>query len=179
MLHGAVGLGSCFLLHCCCCCWTVGWPAVQQVVTWDVSALHCCCRPLVSCSAEPEPVSGYTPADYISFSTDENKQCHHNAEVWVEAPLETCYSLWSSWTKLLDFLDLVGQVRTQLGAAQLLLCATVCVPSQLWLMYGCERKCRGTHCCAAGCGGFISSWLVQCLCLQQTNCGSCLMLSTS
>lgn len=78
------------------------------------------CRPSVRCSAEPEPdsgytepepVSGFTPADYISFSTDEHKQCHHNAEVWVDAPIDVCYAKWSEWNRLLDFLDLVGQVR--------------------------------------------------------------------
>jgi uncharacterized membrane protein len=77
-------------------------------------------RPSVRCRAEaetdsgytePEPVSGFTPADYISFSTDENKQCHHNAEVWVDAPIDVCYAKWSEWNKLLDFLDLIGQVR--------------------------------------------------------------------
>lgn len=76
-------------------------------------------RPSVSCRAEPEPdssytepepVSGFTPADYISFSTDENKQCHHNAEVWVDAPIDVCYAKWSEWNKLLDFLDLIGQI---------------------------------------------------------------------
>lgn len=70
-----------------------------------------CCRPSVRCSAESEAASGYTPADYISYSTDENKQCHHNAEVWVDAPFDVCYSRWHDWTKLLNYLDLVGQVR--------------------------------------------------------------------
>jgi hypothetical protein len=64
----------------------------------------------VRCQAEPEPIGGYTPADYISFSKDDDKQCHHNAEVLVDAPFDVCYSMWSDWTKLLDFLDLVGQV---------------------------------------------------------------------
>lgn len=81
-----------------------------RLLTLFCALITRCCRPSVSCGAEPEPVSGYTPADYISFSNDENKQCHHNAEVWVDAPLDTCYSLWSDWTKLLDFLDLIGQV---------------------------------------------------------------------
>jgi hypothetical protein len=75
----------------------------------------------VRCQAEPEPVGGYTPADYISFSQDDNKQCHHNAEVLVDAPLDVCYSMWSDWTKLLDFLDLVGQVGVHavLGSSSL------------------------------------------------------------
>lgn len=66
-------------------------------------------RRLPTCFAQPE-VGGYTPADYISFSKDDNKQCHHNAAVIVDAPLDVCYSLWSDWTKLLEFLDLVGQI---------------------------------------------------------------------
>lgn len=70
--------------------------------------------PLV-CRAEPEPVSGYTPADFISFSSDDNKQCHHNAETVVDAPLDLAYSLWSDWTKQLEFLDLVGQVGCDAG----------------------------------------------------------------
>lgn len=85
-----------------------------------LGAPHLLCRPSVRCSAEPEPdsgytepepVSGFTPADYISFSTDEHKQCHHNAEVWVDAPIDVCYAKWIEWNKLLDFLDLIGQVR--------------------------------------------------------------------
>ncbi len=70
------------------------------------------------CRAEPEPVSGYTPADFITYSEDKQQQCHHNADIMVDAPLEQCYAAWSDWTKLLDTFDLIGQVSA--AAAHLL-----------------------------------------------------------
>lgn len=56
-------------------------------------------------------IGGYTPASYISFSEDPQRVCHHHAEVVVDAPIDACYSLWADWPKLIDFLDLIGQVR--------------------------------------------------------------------
>jgi uncharacterized membrane protein len=57
----------------------------------------------------------------VTFSDDPDQQCHHTAEVVVDAPADAAYSLWGDWTKLLDFLDLVGQVCVCLW-----LCAAVC-----------------------------------------------------
>ncbi|KAF6262072.1 hypothetical protein COO60DRAFT_689041 [Scenedesmus sp. NREL 46B-D3] len=67
-------------------------------------------RSLLTCRAEERDIGGYTPASYISFSDDPSKQCHHRAEVVVDAPIDVCFAMWSDWTKLVDFMDLIGQI---------------------------------------------------------------------
>lgn len=85
------------------------------------------CRPFTACLASrDDEVSGYTPAEYISFSEDDDKQCHHTAEIAVDAPAPLCYSLWADWTKLMDWMDLVAQVRPQQAAATHLAPRTAC-----------------------------------------------------
>jgi uncharacterized membrane protein len=32
--------------------------------------------------------------------------------VVVDAPIDACFAMWSDWTKLVDFMDLIGQVQT-------------------------------------------------------------------
>ena len=112
--------------------WCLQLPRLLLLLHWGPAALSLCClltavltchRRLVSCQAEPEAVGGYTPADYITFSEDPSRQCHHNAEVLVDAPLDLCYSLWHDWTKLLDFLDLVGQVGGVIQGSSCAVCA--------------------------------------------------------
>jgi uncharacterized membrane protein len=63
-----------------------------------------------------QDIGGYTPASYISFSQDPSKQCHHRAEVVVDAPIDACFAMWSDWTQLVEFMDLIGQVQT-IGSA--------------------------------------------------------------
>jgi hypothetical protein len=67
----------------------------------------------VRCQAEMEAsdIGGYTPADYITFCDEPDLQCHHKAEVLVDAPADVCFALWSDWSRLVDFMDLIGQVR--------------------------------------------------------------------
>ncbi|WIA41226.1 hypothetical protein OEZ86_004839 [Tetradesmus obliquus] len=67
-------------------------------------------RSLPTCQAGEQDIGGYTPASYISFSEDPSKQCHHRAEVVVDAPIEACFAMWSDWSKLVDFMDLIGQI---------------------------------------------------------------------
>lgn len=68
------------------------------------------CRVLQPCRAVDRDIGGYTPSDYITWSDDPKQQCHHQAEVVVDAPVGACFSLWMDWTKIIDFLDLIGQV---------------------------------------------------------------------
>jgi len=56
-------------------------------------------------------ISGYTPADYITFSEQPEHACVHVVEAVVNAPADVCFALWDDWQRLVDFLDLVGQVR--------------------------------------------------------------------
>lgn len=74
------------------------------------AACRYACRSLQPCSAVDRDIGGYTPSDYITWSEDPKQQCHHHAEVVVDAPVDTCFSLWMDWSKIIDFLDLVGQV---------------------------------------------------------------------
>ncbi len=73
--------------------------------------LACRCRPSVLCHAEKqEPIRGFTPANYISYSDSSEHTCHHMIGITVEAPVSVCFDLWDDWCRLLDFLDLVSQV---------------------------------------------------------------------
>ena len=56
-------------------------------------------------------ISGYTPADYITYSEDPEQACVHAAEVVVDAPLDVAFAWWDDWQRLVDFMDLIGQVR--------------------------------------------------------------------
>jgi hypothetical protein len=55
-------------------------------------------------------IGGYTPSSYITFAEEPEWQCHQHAEVVVDAPVDRCFALWNDWSKLVDFLDLIGQV---------------------------------------------------------------------
>ena len=58
-----------------------------------------------------EVVQGYTPANYISFSDRPEHACRNMIGVSVQAPVELCFDLWNDWARLVDFLDLISQVR--------------------------------------------------------------------
>jgi hypothetical protein len=60
-------------------------------------------------------ISGYTPADYVSFSENAEHACYHAAEAVVDAPADVAFEWWDDWHRLVDFLDLVGQVRRRQG----------------------------------------------------------------
>lgn len=73
---------------------------------------------MVGCAATSDTeISGYTPADYITYSEDPEHACRHAAEVVVAAPPDVCFALWNDWQRLVDFLDLIGQVRDAMGCA--------------------------------------------------------------
>lgn len=62
----------------------------------------------------PKPtqkISGYTPANFISYAEGEENRCHHLVAVEVEAPSATCFALWNDWNRIVDYMDLVSQVR--------------------------------------------------------------------
>ncbi|KIY97929.1 hypothetical protein MNEG_10032 [Monoraphidium neglectum] len=68
-------------------------------------------RPIVACAAESDTeISGYTPADFISYSEDPQHSCYHVTEAVVAAPVDVCFAFWNEWQRLVDFLDLIGQI---------------------------------------------------------------------
>lgn len=67
-------------------------------------------RSLACRSKSQASIGGYTPADYITYSEEPEHQCHHVVEVLVDAPVDVCFALWNDWHRLIDFLDLIGQV---------------------------------------------------------------------
>jgi hypothetical protein len=56
-------------------------------------------------------IGGYTPSDYITFSDEPEHACVHTAEALVAAPPEACFALWDDWQRLVEFIDVIGQVR--------------------------------------------------------------------
>ena len=58
----------------------------------------------------PTPISGYTPANYITYS---DKMVQHWHSVVVHAPRSACFQFFSDWNRLVDFLDLVSQVNAR------------------------------------------------------------------
>lgn len=96
--------------------------AMTVHLAWWLGSLRHCCNPirlrscmhrrtrLASSEADDQGVSGYTPSDYITFSEDPAHLCSHSADIVVDAPVDTCMHLWSEWHRLVDFLDLIGQV---------------------------------------------------------------------
>ncbi len=76
-----------------------------------------CRRGKWRCAASSEPqedpsqdISGYTPANYITYSEDPRHVAPHSVSILVNAPPRICYELWSDWNRLVEFLDLVAQV---------------------------------------------------------------------
>lgn len=72
-------------------------------------------RSRTTSSSTPPPktgdeIGGYTPADYITYSADPRHALRHAVEVQCEAPLGVCVELWSEWSGLVEFLDLIGKV---------------------------------------------------------------------
>ncbi|GFH24850.1 uncharacterized protein HaLaN_22716, partial [Haematococcus lacustris] len=67
-------------------------------------------RQRLPCRASSEPITGYTPANYISFTTDDEHICSLAVLIEVEASRSTCFSLWNDWNSLLGFLDLVAEI---------------------------------------------------------------------
>lgn len=66
----------------------------------------------MTCASKSDTeISGYTPAEYITYSDDPQHTCCHVIEAVVNAPPEVCFEWWSDWQRLVDFLDLIGQVR--------------------------------------------------------------------
>eukprot|EP00798_Chlamydomonas_sp_ICE-L_P022812 gene22812-29983_t len=55
-------------------------------------------------------IDGYTPADYVQYSGEPHDRAHHQTGVRVNAPASVCYGIWHDWNRLVDFLDLVGQI---------------------------------------------------------------------
>lgn len=69
------------------------------------------------CAASSEPqedpsqdISGYTPANYITYSEDPRHVAPHSVSILVNAPPRICYELWHDWNRLVEFLDLVAQI---------------------------------------------------------------------
>ncbi|GIL82372.1 hypothetical protein Vretimale_11807 [Volvox reticuliferus] len=74
-------------------------------------------RGSLGCFAATEPgpgpdsvISGYTPANYISFSENEKDVATHNLVIDVDAPANICFGIWNDWNRLVEFLDLVAQI---------------------------------------------------------------------
>ncbi|GLI70767.1 hypothetical protein VaNZ11_015800, partial [Volvox africanus] len=74
-------------------------------------------RGSLCCFAATEPgpgpdsvISGYTPANYISFSENEKDVATHNFVIEVDAPANICFGIWNDWNRLVEFLDLVAQI---------------------------------------------------------------------
>ncbi|GIL60170.1 hypothetical protein Vafri_14786, partial [Volvox africanus] len=74
-------------------------------------------RGSLRCFAATEPgpgpdsvISGYTPANYISFSENEKDVATHNFVIEVDAPASICFGIWNDWNRLVEFLDLVAQI---------------------------------------------------------------------
>lgn len=61
-------------------------------------------------------VGGYTPANFITYH--EGNVAPYTQSVTINAPPSVCFEFWNDWNRLVDFLDLVAQVR---GALLLLL----------------------------------------------------------
>ncbi|KAI8467716.1 MAG: hypothetical protein J3K34DRAFT_460251 [Monoraphidium minutum] len=80
------------------------------VTTLDVHVLTA--RPAVAtCASKSDTeISGYTPADFITYSEDPQQACVHATEAVVAAPADVCFEFWNEWQRLVDFLDLVGQI---------------------------------------------------------------------
>lgn len=71
----------------------------------------------VACRAQKEQqISGYTPAQYIEYS---KHYASHEASVEVDASPSVCFAIWDDWRRLVDFLDLIAQVRAGGPAAAL------------------------------------------------------------
>ncbi len=71
-----------------------------------------CCRLICGVGYGPHgSASGYTPASYITYSEDEKHFCAHEAKVVVDAPASVCFGLWDDWHRIVDYMDLVAQVR--------------------------------------------------------------------
>lgn len=69
---------------------------------------------MTSCAAvEREEIQGYTPAQFISWTDEEEYRCHHMVAVEVDAPASVCYALWDDWSRMVDYLDLITQVCSQ------------------------------------------------------------------
>lgn len=78
-------------------------------------------RPEPSSSAQQQSqqqISGYTPANFVSFSDKPEHRCHHLVGVEVDAPAAVCFSIWSNWNNVVEFMDLVAQVRCMLTASR-------------------------------------------------------------
>lgn len=85
------------------------------------SPLHCRQRrDQLRCSAASKSeaggpdsvISGYTPANYISFSDDKNDVATHTYVIDVDASPSICFNIWNDWNRLVEFLDLIAQVRS-------------------------------------------------------------------
>lgn len=72
-------------------------------------------RPSIACASGEEVISGYTPANYISFSEQPGDVAGHGFSVVVDAPSSVCFGIWNDWNRLVEFLDLVAQVCLVVG----------------------------------------------------------------
>ncbi len=105
-------------------------------------ALTVGCRPLNATDGDSGVIGGFTPADYMTWSDDPTRQCHHHVEVLVDAPLDVCFGIWLDWKKLINFLDLVQQARPPLGAHIATVTAVAAVLHILTLCPALLRYCR-------------------------------------
>ena len=74
-------------------------------MAWPSSSVAC-----GAAAPRQEYISGYTPAQFIVYNFDEEATCHHMVGIKVDAPASVCFDLWMDWPRLVDFMDLIGQV---------------------------------------------------------------------
>ncbi|CAD7696318.1 unnamed protein product [Ostreobium quekettii] len=62
---------------------------------------------------DPDQEEGqdYTPCDFVIYCKDPVDTCHHEAGIWISAPIAKCFKMWNEWGNLLHFLDLVGDIH--------------------------------------------------------------------
>lgn len=55
--------------------------------------------------------SGFAPFTLMSYSSNPAEFCQQNVEILVESDPAHCFEIWNDWPNLLDFLDLIGEVK--------------------------------------------------------------------
>lgn len=60
---------------------------------------------------EQYAIAGYTPANYIVYSERPKDACTHRLSVEVQAPVAVCFELFHDWSRLVEFFDMIAQVR--------------------------------------------------------------------
>lgn len=119
--HGCVALqllmpALCSHRHTCACACTAGMrqeclPTRARVRACTPTRTRRRRRARCRSSSKQEVIQGYTPANYVSWSETEAHACRYLVGVQVQAPVSVCFELWDDWARLVDFLDLISQVR--------------------------------------------------------------------